>query len=154
MLSEDIRADFAQALQVFHDIEPYSALAGRALPILRKLKEALDKGPDVGGASQATNTEVQQVQQVAQQPDSAAAAPPVAPTYPAFALDPSLKDPAAAFAPPPQQHYDVHNDPAGVLLSNLNTPMAWDSRALDWSSFDSIGETLCVRDLLLTSSFR
>ncbi|KAJ8295659.1 putative transcriptional regulatory protein C1F7.11c [Rhodotorula toruloides] len=139
MLNEDIRADFAQALQVFNDIEPYSALAGRALPILRKLKEALERGPNVGGECQ-----VQQPAQVVHQANStdSLSVLPAPPTYPPLPVDPSLNPSTAAFAPPPQQHYDVHNDPAGVLLSNLNTPMAWDSRALDFSSYDSIGETL------------
>lgn len=150
MLNEDIRADFAQALQVFSDIEPYSALAGRALPILRKLKEALERGPIVGGESQMQQpAQVQQSTQPAQVVHQANSTDslsvlPAPPTYPPLPVDPSLNPSTAAFAPPPQQHYDVHNDPAGVLLSNLNTPIAWDSRALDFSSYDSIGETLCV----------
>jgi hypothetical protein len=38
--------------------------------------------------------------------------------------------------------FDAARDPAGALLSSIGTPLAWDQSALDWSSLDSISETL------------
>ncbi|GAA5981002.1 hypothetical protein JCM10908_003948 [Rhodotorula pacifica] len=134
MLAEDIRADFREGMQIFKDVAPLSPLAQRALVILLKVEQVVEGGgtsvlaPASGVDARVTNG-YGEVPRIVVNTDAG---------------PPDLKSSAYAEAslPSGSGFFDVTSDPAGALLSSIGTPLAWDQSALDWSSLDSISETL------------
>ncbi|POY70520.1 hypothetical protein BMF94_6434 [Rhodotorula taiwanensis] len=127
MLADDIRVDFAQSLQIFREVAPVSALAQRALGILNKVEQALN-----GETSSIPQLSEPGGYIVTQQANEAAFT-----TQGRADNIGGSRDTAASAS-----YLSAMSDPAGALLSSIGTPLAWDLSALDWSSLDSISETL------------